>query len=78
MFTIQGMMMRTEYMMEQIRQNAINNTVEQFKTAARHYYKTSEGGDEVTKLIKELEELGADMDEVFDLDMSIRDEVFGM
>ena len=78
MFTIQGMMMKTEYMMEQIRQNAIDHTVEQFKVAARHYYETCEGGAELTKLIKELEKLGANMDEVLDLDLSIRDEVFGM
>lgn len=76
--TLQGMRMRTEYMMEQIRQDAARHTFEQFKTAARHYYETSEGGAELTKLIKDLEALGADMDEVTDTDLSIRDEVYGI
>ena len=77
MFTIQGMMMKTEYMMEQIRRNAIDATLEQFKVATRHYYETCEGGDEVTRLYKELEKLGANMDAVFDIDWDIREEVFG-
>jgi len=78
MFTIQGLMMKTEYMMEQIRQNALNDTIEQFKAAARHYYETCEGGTTLTKLIKDLENLGANMDEVTELDLNIRDEVFGL
>ena len=78
MFTIQSMIMKTEYMMEQIRMNAIDQVIEQFKTAARHYYETCEGGAEVTKLIKELESLGANMDAVVEIDLGIRDEVFGM
>ena len=57
MRTLQGMRMNVDYMMEQIRINAINDTFEKFKKADRHYYETSEGGSEVTKLIKELEEL---------------------
>jgi hypothetical protein len=77
MFTIQGLMMKTEYMMEQIRRNAIDDTIEKFKVACRHYYETSEGGDETTRLYKELEKLGANMEAVWEIDWSIRDEVFG-
>ena len=77
MFTIQGMRMKTAYMMEQIRRNAIDHTIEQFKTATRNYYKTCEGGDEVTRLIHELEDLGVDSDDIFEIDWSIREEVFG-
>lgn len=77
MLTFQGMRMKTEYMMEQIRRNAIDQTVEQFKAATRHYYETCEGGAEVTRLVKELEKLGANMDAVFDIDWDIREEVFG-
>jgi hypothetical protein len=78
MRTLQDMKMKTEYMMEQMRINAINDTFEKFKEAARHYYETSEGGKEVTKLINELEELGANMEYVIVTDLQIRDEVFGL
>lgn len=78
MKTLQGMRMKTECMMEQMRINAINDTFEKFKEADRHYYKTSEGGKEVTKLIKELEELGANMEYITETDLQIRDEVFGL
>ena len=78
MMTFQGMRMRTEWMMEQMRLNAIDVTVEKFMEAARRYYETSEGGREVTALIHELEALGMDPEEVIDLDLGIRDEVFGL
>lgn len=78
MRTLQGMKMNVDYMMEQIRVNAINDTFEKFKKADRHYYETSEGGSEVTKLIKELEELGANMEYITEVDLEIRNEVFGM
>ena len=40
MNTLQGMMMRTNYMIEEIRRSAIDETIEKFKQAARHYYET--------------------------------------
>lgn len=78
MRTLQGMRMNVDYMMEQIRINAINDTFEKFKKADRHYYETSDGGSEVTKLFKELEELGANMEYVIEVDLQIRNEVFGL
>ena len=78
MRTLQGMKMNVDYMMEQIRINAINDTFEKFKKADRHYYETSEGGSEVAKLIKELEKLGANMEYITEVDLQIRDEVFGL
>ena len=75
-FTIQGLRMKSEYMMEKIRQDAILETFEQFKKADEHYYRTSEGGAEVTRLIKELENLGANMEMVTDTDLEIRDKIF--
>ena len=78
MITLQEMRMKTDYMMEQMRINAINDTFEKFKEATRHYYETLEGGKEATKLIKELEELGANMEYVTEIDLQIRDEVFGL
>ena len=78
MRTLQGMRLKTDYMMEQMRINAINETFEKFKEADRHYYETSEGGKEVTKLIKDLEELGANMEYITEVDLQIRDEVFGL
>ena len=74
--TFQAMRERTNWMMEQMRRNAIDSNFEKFKDAARHYYETSEGGDVVTELIHRLEELGANMDYVFDVDFEIREEVF--
>lgn len=78
MRTLQSMRMNTDYMMEQIKINAINDTFEKFKKADKHYYETSEGGSEVTKLIKELEELGANMEYVTEVDLQIRDEICGL
>ena len=78
MRTLQGMRMNVDYMMEQIKINAINDTFEKFKKADKHYYETSEGGSEVTKLIKELEELGANMEYITEVDLQIRNEVFGL
>ena len=78
MRTLQEMRMNVDYMMEQIRINAINDTFEKFKKADKHYYETSEGGSEVTKLIKELEELGANMEYIMEVDLQIRNEVCGL
>ena len=78
MRTLQGMRMNVDYMMEQIRINAINDTFEKFKKASRHYYETCEGGSEVTRLIKELDELGVNMEYIFEVDLEIRNEVFGI
>lgn len=78
MRTLQCMRMRTEYMMEQMRIDAINDTFEKFKEADRYYYQTTECGDIVTKLFKALEELGANMEVVVETDLQIRDEVFGL
>lgn len=78
MKTLQGMQMNVEYIMEQIRIDAINETFEKFMEADKHYYETSEGGEMVTELIKRLEELGANMECVFETDLQIRDEVFGI
>ena len=77
MMTLSAMSLRTEWMIEQIRRNAIDATFEAFKKAAKHYYETSEGGEEVTRLIHELEELGANYEVIIDTDLEIRDEVFG-
>ena len=78
MITLQGLRMKTDAMMEQMRRDAIDHTFEQFKAAVRRYYETCEGGAEVTRLIRELETLGANMEKVVDTDLNIRDEVFGI
>ncbi len=78
MKTLQGMRMRTEYMMEQMRINAINDTFEKWKKAVRSYYVNGYDDGETTRLYKELEELGANMEYVIESDLQIRDEVFGM
>lgn len=78
MRTLQEMRMNVDYMMEQMRIDAINDTFEKFKKVDKHYYETSEGGSEVTKLIKELEALGANMEYITEVDLQIRNEVFGL
>lgn len=75
--TLSTMVMRTNYMIEEIRRQAIETTWKQFKEADRRYYETCEGGREVTKLILELYGYGVDPDEITDVDLAIRDEVFG-
>lgn len=77
MFTIQGLMMKTEAMMEQMRRDAIDQTLEQFKEASRRYYTQGYDNGEAVALIKELEKMGANMEVVVDIDLSIRDEVCG-
>lgn len=74
---LQELRMRTAYMMEEMRRRAIDETLEKFKVAARHYYETSEGGADTTKYIKELEELGVNMECIIEIDLQIRDEVCG-
>ena len=74
MFTLSTMSLKTNAMMEQIRLNAINYTIEQFKEAARNYYTNGYDNGETVKLIHELEELGVDDDYIFDLDWNIREE----
>lgn len=74
MLSFQGMRMRTEYMMERIRQDAIAETVAKFQDAARRYYTQGCDSGETVKLIKDLEELGVSQDVVFELEWQIREE----
>ena len=67
---------KTNWMMEKLRIKALNATIEKFKVADKHYYETCEGGREVGKLINEMYELGMSVEEVFHLDMEIRNSVF--
>lgn len=79
MLTLMGLRMKTEAMMERIHRDAVAYTLDKFKVADRHYYETSEGGRLVTDLIHELEDkLGVDPAVIIDLDLAIRDEVFGL
>lgn len=73
--TFQGMRIKTEYIMEQMRRDAIDYTMQQFVEADRRYYEQGYDNGEAVKLIKELERLGADMEAVTDIDLSIRDAV---
>ena len=75
MYTLSAAVLRTNYMMEVMRYNAIEETWKQFEEADRKYYKTCEGGDRVTKLIHDLESYGVDYKDIIDRDLEIRDEV---
>lgn len=78
MMTLQGMRMRTAYMMEQMRIDAIEATLTKWKEALRKYYEVGYDNGETTKLYKELEKLGADAEQLIEIDLSIRDEVCGI
>ena len=73
MLTFQGMRMRTAYMMEVIRQEAIEETLEKWKVALKNYYTIGYDNGESVKLYKELERLGADTEQLFDIDFEIRE-----
>lgn len=77
MIGIQGLMMKTEYMMEQIRRNAIDGTFEKYKEACRRYHTQGYDNGETVAFIKELERLGANMEAVTDAELEIMDEVYG-
>lgn len=75
--TMSRMAMKTAWMMEEMRRNAIDTTFEKFKKLTRDYYingyDASEG--ELDKTIRELERLGANMDVVLDTEFEIREEL---
>ena len=75
MLTLQGMRMRTEYMMECMRCDAIDATWKKFQDAAHTYYTNGYDNGETVKLIHELRTLGVGMDVITDEDLRIRDEV---
>ena len=74
--TLSSMSLKTEWMIEQLRLQALQKTFNEYEEALRIYYRTCDGGDRCTKLYHELEELGADMEAVIDLDLEIRDEIW--
>lgn len=75
MTTFQGMRMKTEYMMQKIKEDAIDETFSKWEEATRNYYTIGYDNGETTKLYKELEKLGCNMTAVFERDLEIRDEV---
>ena len=71
--TIQGMRMKTEWMMEEIRRRAIDETMKQFVSAAHTYYSQGYDNGETVKLIHQLEDLGVDPEVIFEIDFAIRE-----
>lgn len=78
MMSLQGLRLRTEYMMEQMRIDAIEDTLKKWKEALKKYYEVGYDNGETTRLYKELEKLGADAEKLVEIDLSIRDEVCGI
>jgi len=72
--TLESMMARTDYMLQEIRKKVVNETLEKFREADRAYYRTGMSGDAVTKLYKELEELGGDTEYLVEEDLRIHSE----
>ena len=75
MLTFQGMRMRTQMMMDIIHYQAVEETYRKWQAAVRNYYTQGYDNGETTKLYKELESLGVDMEKLFDEDFRIREEV---
>lgn len=71
--TIQGMRMKTEWMIEEMRRRAIDETMKQFVSAAHTYYSQGYDNGETVKLIHQLEDLGVDPEVIFDIDFAIRE-----
>lgn len=69
---------RTNWMMEQIRQNALNATIEKFKVETRRYYsgETEGSSREAEKLVLDLYNLGMSVDEVYDLEAEVKESVY--
>lgn len=78
MVTFQGIRGNVALITEKIREDAIKETLEKFKEADRKYYQTCENFQTVLELYRKLEQLGVDIDTVVDIDLHIRDEVFGL
>ena len=76
MMTLSAMRIKTEMMLEAIREQAIEETYRQWQDAVRNYYTKGYDNGETTKLYKELEALGADLDQLYDEDSKIREEVY--
>ena len=74
--TLQGMRQRTEWMMQEIQRQAVEETYAKWEEAARKYYRQGYDDGESTRLYKELESLGADMEWLIERDLEIRDEVY--
>lgn len=78
MRTLQEMRMRTDYMMEAMRQDAVKETFEKWKKAVYSYYTNGFDNGKTTKLYKELEKLGASQELLFEAELKIREEVLGI
>ena len=75
MMTFQGMRMRTDRMMAIIHYQAVEETYHKWQASVRNYYEQGYDYGETTKLYKELESLGVDMEKLFDEDFRIMEEV---
>lgn len=73
MTTLSKSAVKSAYIESQIREEAIGKTIKQWRKALTHYYKTSEGGRECTRLWHELIHLKVDSEALMDIDFEIRD-----
>ena len=76
LITLQGMRQRTEWMMQEIQRQTVEETYAKWEEAARKYYRQGYDNGESVKLLKELESLGVDAEYLIERDLDIRDEVY--
>lgn len=77
MMSLYGMMAKTAYMMDMMRKDAIDSTFWEWKKAVRAYYQAGCDNGETTRLYKQLEALGANMEFLVEVELDIRDAVCG-
>lgn len=73
MFALDTMRRKTAYMMEALKYQAIEETFKKWEQATHSYYSIGYDNGETTKYYKELEDLGANMEALVDIDLEIRD-----
>lgn len=73
MYTLSAMSIKTNWMIEQIRYEAIEATIAKFEDACHNYYKNGCDNGESARLVRELMDLGVDLDYITDIEFAIRD-----
>lgn len=78
MLSFQGMQMRTDYMIEQMRRDAIDLTHGKWVAAVENYYRNGCDNGESVRYYKELVNLGVSSEVLMDEEFDIRELVLGV
>lgn len=75
MTTFSASAVKANCIIEQVHLNTLSDTMKKWKGALAHYYTQGYDNGDTTKLYNELIKLGANPDELFDIDFEIRDSI---